>query len=143
MKKTIALLITVIFSSLTFAQQQNITDDELSKFADAYQQVRMINQSSQQKMMKAVTDEDLTVQRFNLINQAELNPDKEVEATEEELESYQVAIEAVETIQENVQAQLQTKIKETGLTLERFQQIANQLKSDKELQQRLSNLMQG
>jgi len=143
MKKTIALLIMVFITTLTVAQEKNITDDELNKFAEAYQHVRTINQSSQQKMMKAVTDEDLTVERFNLINQAEQNPNKEVEATDDELKKYQVAMESVETIQQNVQAQLQTKIKEAGLTLERFQQIANQMKTDQNLQQRLSALMQG
>jgi hypothetical protein len=93
--------------------------------------------------MKAVTDEDLTVERFNLINQSEQDPNKEVEATTDELEKYDAALEAVENIQKNIQTQLQSKIKEAGLSLERFQQIANKMKSDKALQQRLSKLMQG
>jgi len=143
MKKTIAFLIMVCITTLTVAQEKNITDDELNKFAEAYQHVRTINQSSQQKMMKAIADENLTVERFNLINQAEQNPNKDVEATDDELKKYQAAMESVETIQQDVQAQLQTKIKEAGLTLERFQQIANQMKSDKALQQRLANMMQG
>jgi hypothetical protein len=141
MKKTFTLLV-LLFTSIIFSQN-NISDDELNKFAEAYQQVRMVNQSSQQKMMKAVTDEDLTVERFNLINQAEQNPNKDVEASTEELKKYNAALEAVESIQETVEAQLQTKIKESGLTLERFQQIANQMKNSKELQQRLASLMQG
>ncbi len=141
MKRTITLLFIAI-TSIGFAQQK-VTDDELNKFAEAFQQVRMINQSSQQKMMKAVTDEDLTVERFNLINQAEQDPNKEIEASADELEKYQAAIEAVENIQESVQTQLQSKIKASGLSLERFQQIANQLRNDQELQQRLSSLMQG
>jgi hypothetical protein len=103
----------------------------------------MINQSSQQKMMTAVKDEDLTVERFNLINKADQNPNKEVKATNEELEKYNAALEDIEKIQENVKAQLQTKIKEAGLSLQRFQQIANMMREDKALQQRLSSLMQG
>lgn len=143
-KRKITLVFVFLFSAMmTFAQNNKITDDELQKFADAYQQVRLINQSSQQKMMEAISDEDLTVKRFNLINQSEQNPNKEVEATDEEFENYQAAMEAVESIQQNVQAQLQTKIQEAGITLERFQQIANQMKNDKALQQRLASLMQG
>ena len=69
MKRTITLLF-IASTSFGFAQQQ-ITDEELNKIAKAYQQIRMINQSSQQKMMKVLIDEDLTVERFNLINQSE------------------------------------------------------------------------
>lgn len=83
-------LLFIAFTSIGFAQQK-ITDDELNKFADAYQEVRMVNQSSHQKMMKAVTDENLTVKRFNLINQAELDLNKELEATTEELEKYRAS----------------------------------------------------
>lgn len=142
-KRTIILMFILLFSAITIAQNNNITDDELQKFADAYQQVRLVNQSSQQKMMKAVTDENITVKRFNLINQAEQNPNKELEVTDDELTKYQAAMESVETIQEKVQTQLQSKIQDSGLTLERFQEIANKMKSDKALQQRLSALMQG
>lgn len=143
MKFTLTLLLSILMSHLTFAQQKKITDVELNKFADAYQQVRMINQSSQQKMMTAVKDEDLTIERFNLINKADQNPNKEVKATTEELEKYDAALEAIEEIQENVKAQLQTKIKDAGLSLQRFQQIANMMREDKALQQRLASLMQG
>ncbi len=141
MKRTITLLF-IALTSFGLAQEK-ISDEELNKFAEAYQQVRMINQSSQQKMMKAVTNEDLTVERFNLINQANQDPNKDVEATTAELEKYDAALEAVENIQAKVQSQLETKIKDSGLSLERFQQIANKMRQDKELQQRLAGLMQG
>jgi hypothetical protein len=125
------------------AQNQDISDQELKQFADAFQQVRMLNQSSQQKMIKAVQDEDLTVERFNLINQAEQNPNKKVEATDDELKKYKLAMQSVEAIQTEVQKQLETKIQDAGLTLERFQKISALLQNNKELQQRLTSLMQG
>ena len=102
----------------------------------------MTNQSSQEKMMKAVKDEELTIERFNLINQAEQNPNKEVETTDDEMKKYQKAMEAVEKIQKNVETELQSKIKEIGLTISRFQEIANKIQSDKALQQRLAETMQ-
>jgi hypothetical protein len=142
MKTMITLLFACLVTSLSIAQEQKITKGELNKFAEAYQEVRLANQTSQQKMMKAVTEEDLSVERFNIINQAEQNPNKEVDATDDELKNYQAAMESVEKIQKDIEMQLQTKIKEAGLTLERFQQIANQMKTDKALQQRLAILMQ-
>ena len=143
MKITITLLLSILMVQSSLAQEKKITDVELNKFADAYQQVKLINQASQQKMIDAVANEDITVERFNLINKADQNPNKEVKATTEELEKYDAALEAIEEIQENVKAQLQTKIKEAGLSLQRFQQIANMMREDKALQQRLSSLMQG
>ncbi|RRO22473.1 DUF4168 domain-containing protein [Flavobacteriaceae bacterium 14752] len=143
MLKTITSLILCFTTTLMVAQNQDISDQELKQFANAFQQVRMINQSSQQKMIKAVQDEDLTVERFNLINQAEQNPNKEVEATDDEFKKYKTAMQSVEALQAEVQKQLESKIKESGLTLERFQQISNLVRSDKSLQQRLTALMQG
>lgn len=143
MLKTITSLILCFTTTLMVAQNQDISDQELKQFANAFQQVRMINQSSQQKMIKAVQDEDLTVERFNLINQAEQNPNKEVEATDDELKKYKTAMQSVEALQAEVQKQLESKIKESGLTVERFQQISNLVRSDKSLQQRLTALMQG
>lgn len=143
MFKTATSLILCFATTLLFAQTQDVTDQELKKFADAFQQVRMLNQSSQQKMMKAVTDEELTVERFNSINQAEQNPNKEVQATDEEYDKYESAMESVEAIQKEIQSQLQTKIKEAGLSLQRFQQISALLQKDQSLQQRLTALLQG
>ncbi len=143
MLKTITSLILCFTTTLMVAQNQDISDQELKQFANAFQQVRMINQSSQQKMIKAVQDEDLTVERFNIINQAEQNPNKEVEATDDELKKYKTAIQSVEALQAEVQKQLQSKIQEAGLSVQRFQQISALLQNNKELQQRLSTLMQG
>ena len=62
----------------------DVSDAELSKFAKAYQGLRMMNQEVNQKMMKTVQDGGLEVQRFNEIHQASQDPNKEVEASEEE-----------------------------------------------------------
>lgn len=143
MIKTITSVILCFTTTLLVAQNQDISDQELKQFANAFQQVRMLNQSSQQKMMKAVTDEHLTVERFNVINQSEQNPNKEVKTTDEELKKYKKAMESVESIQAEIQQQLQSKIEAAGLTFERFQEISALLQKDQSLQQRLRALMQG
>ena len=141
MLKTITTLFLCFTSSLIFAQAQEITDKDLTQFAEAFQQVRFINQSSQQDMVKALEAEGLSVERFNTINQAEQNPNKESDATDEELDKYKSAMESVEGIQAKTQEDLLAKIKASGLSIERYQQIATQLQSDENLQQRLSEIM--
>ena len=141
MLKTITTLFLCFTTSLFFAQNQDISDKELSQFADAFQQVRFINQSSQQDMIKALKDENISVERFNTINQAEQNPNKESDATDDELKKYKSAMKSVENIQVKSQKDLQAKIKESGLSIERYQQIATKIQSDQNLQQRLSEIM--
>ena len=141
MTKIITTLFLCFTTSLFFAQDQDISDKELSQFADAFQQVRFINQSSQQDMIKALKDENISVERFNTINQAEQNPNKESDATDDELKKYKSAMKSVENIQVKSQKDLQAKIKESGLSIERYQQIATKIQSDQNLQQRLSEIM--
>ncbi len=143
MLKTVASLILCFTTSIFMAQNQEISDKELKKFADAYQEVQMANQNSQQEMIKAVEDSDLTVEKFNEINQAEQNPNKEVDASADDLKKYESAMQSVEAIQAQVQKTVESKIKEIGLSMERFQQISTLVQTDEELQQRLTALMQG
>ena len=46
---------------ITTQAQANITTAELSKFADAFQEVQVENQAAQQKMMGIIKDEGLDV----------------------------------------------------------------------------------
>jgi len=141
-KKTMTLILCIT-TSLFFAQEQDISDKELKLFANAFQQVQIINQTTQQEMIKAVENSDMTVEEFNTINKAEQNPNEEVDASDEDLKKYKSAIESVEEIQAKTEQVLQDKIQETGITLERYQQIMTLVQTDQKLQQRLTELMQG
>lgn len=143
MYKTFMSLFLCFTTSMLIAQTQDISDQELQKFGDAFQQVRMLNQNSQQEMIKALEAEGISVDRFNAINQAEQNPNKEVEASDDELKKYESAMASIEEIQSDIQMQMKSKMKEAGIKFERYQQIMTMLQTDKELQQRLAQLMQG
>ena len=130
----------------TMPQQQtvdiDVSDAELSKFAKAYQGLRMMNQQVNQKMMKTVQDGGLEVQRFNEIHQASQDPNKEVEATEEELKKHKAILAEIEGMQGDFQKKMETTIKDQGLTVERYQKLVMALQSDQELQTRLQKMMQ-
>ena len=68
---------------ITTQAQANITTAELSKFADAFQEVQVENQAAQQKMMGIIKDEGLDVQRFTEIQKAQMNPEAEEKGREE------------------------------------------------------------
>ncbi|MDN3594765.1 DUF4168 domain-containing protein [Zunongwangia endophytica] len=130
----------------TQQQQQtvdvDVSDAELSKFAKAYQGLRMMNQQVNQKMMKTVQDGGMDVQRFNEIHQASQDPNKEVEATDEELDQHATILTEIESMQGDFQKKMETTIKDQGLTVERYQKLAMALQSDQELQSRLQKMMQ-
>ncbi len=141
---------TVLGSTAVFAQtlpqqqeQIEVSDTELDKFATAYQGIQVVNQEAQQKMIKTVEDEGFNVQRFNEIHQASITPDQEVDASNEELKKHKKVIGKIEGMQESFQKDMEEVIENEGLTIERYEQVAIALQTDKELQQRLQKIMQG
>ncbi len=137
---------SVTAQSTTMPQQQEkieVSDAELEKFADVFQKMRMMNQQVQQEMMAVVTNEDLELQRFNEIHQAEMDPNKDIETTTEEDKKYKAVVAEIEVIQPKYQKKMQEVITESDLDMERYQQLAMALRSDVELQQRLQEILKG
>ncbi|UZH54203.1 DUF4168 domain-containing protein [Salinimicrobium tongyeongense] len=143
----------IMGSTAAFAQEQQapaqqeqsaeVSDAELTKFVQALQGVQQVAMEAQQKMMQLVQDEGMDFARFNEIHQASVNPEAEVEATSEEKETHKKIIAEFESMQEGLQQQLEEHIKKQGLTMERYEQIAMQVQTDMQLQQRIQQMIQG
>ncbi|MFW5658086.1 MAG: DUF4168 domain-containing protein [Bacteroidota bacterium] len=148
MKKFTSLVLIILISSITgiFAQtnQENeISKKELKQFASAFKKVQVIDQKAQANMVTAVEEEGLEVQRYNEIQQAQQDPDQEVDATPEELNKYETASEELETIREQARQQMHEKIIDEGFSINRYQEIAVAIQNDPELQQKLQEYLQG
>ena len=86
---------TLLFASLAFFvisnglfaqdESQNVSDADLEAFVVIYKEVQTENKKIQQKMAGTIQAEGMEIKRFNEINQANANPNKEIEATTEEL----------------------------------------------------------
>lgn len=124
-------------------QQTEITDAELTKFVKALQGMQMVTQQAQQEMMTLVQKEGMEIQRFNEIHEAAMNPEVKLEATPEEIAKHKEIIAQLETMQADVQQQLEKLITEQGLSLEKYEMIAMKLQSDTQLQQRIQQMLQG
>lgn len=131
----------------TMPQQQQekieVSDAELLKFAEVFQQMRMLNQQAQQEMIQAVEAEELELQRFNEIHQGKMDASKEVETSSTEDEKYEAVLAELQEIQPKYQEKMQSAIADSGLSMERYQQMAMALQSDAELQKRLQEMMKG
>jgi hypothetical protein len=121
----------------TQQQSDDVSDKEIRQFAFSFQGIQQINQQSQQKMVNTVENEGLEVQRFNEINQAENNPDQPGNASDKEMEKYNSCIQQIQVIQNNAQEQMQKKITNEGLSVERYQEIMQLVQKDSKLQMRL------
>ncbi len=144
-KKFAGFLLFFMFTAtslLAQTGQEKVTDAELNKFATVFQQMRMMNQEVQQKMAQTVAEEEMEIQRFNEIHTAQLDPAKEVKTTAEEKEKYEDIVSEIEEVQLDFQKKMEASIKESGLSVERYQQIATRLQTDAELQERLRNSFQ-
>jgi len=145
------ILIFTMAASVAFAQvpqqmpqQQEIdvSDGEINQFASVFVELQSMNQGVQQEMMSAVEEEGIEVQRFNQIMQAQQDPNREVDANEEELQNFAKASQAVEQIQAKVQKEMEKVITKNDLTVQRYQQIMMAVRTDTELGQRLQQKIQ-
>ncbi|TDN81581.1 uncharacterized protein DUF4168 [Salegentibacter sp. 24] len=138
---------TIIAQNQQLPQQQaveiDVSDQELSKFANAYQRIRLVNQKAQQEMVKKVEGSGFEIKRFNEIHQASLDPNTEIEVSADEKEKHKAVVAEIESMQGKFQEQMENAITEQGLEVERYEKIAMALQTDTELQQRLRELMQG
>lgn len=122
--------------------QPEVTDAELQQFAMAFQGLRVINQKAQQEMIGIVQKEGMELKRFNEIQQATMNPEMEVKATDAEKKKHKKIAVKLKKVQLDFQGQMEKTITNTGLSMQRYQEIATQLQKDPELQERLKKVFQ-
>lgn len=139
--KIVFLFVAMIGSFALFAQENEVSDAELTKFANAYQEMQVQNQEVQKVMVKIIEDEGMDVQRFSAIQQASMDPNQKVEATESEMRMHDNAIAKMQKMQPEIEKKVTQKIVATGLTMERFEALAMVIQNDQGLQQRLQTIL--
>lgn len=140
--KHILSLLTVLLLPLTAVHaQDNISDEELDKFADAVMAVQINNQQAQQEMIAIIQDEGLEIDRFVELQEAAENPEIDSKATEKEIEQFNTSIEKIDKIQPELEKRAEEGIKTAGLSTDRFQELAAMVQQDETLQQRFQTLI--
>ncbi len=124
------------------ANPEAISDDELRQFVSAAQQVQVLGQGIQQEMADAVQREGLDVRRYSEIQIAEQDPNQSADATPQEMAQYEKAFQSVAEIQQTAQQEMEERIEAEGLTIDRYQMIADRLQQDPALQQKFQTIQQ-
>lgn len=152
--KTFALLslIAIFFfigtATLNAQQMQqqlktDYTDDELEQFVETVLEVMPLQNESEEKMIGEIEDRGLTVEQFNEILSQLENPQVEVTASEEEVKAFEEAIEEVQNIQMNYQMRINSVIEDNDMTMEEYEMIVMAYQQDRQLQERIDQLIQG
>ena len=135
--KMLSLLFFMMIGTSTLMAQADVTNEEVEKFAVTFQKMRMLNQEAQKELSEVISSEGMEVSRFNTLYQAQMDPETEADFTEDEEQKFNVIIEELNKRQTVLRAKVEDMIKENGLTMERYEQIGNQLQNDAALQERV------
>ena len=121
----------------------DVSDDEIQQIVQAIELMDPIQMEAQEKIEEAVQAENITAERFQQLMMAMQNPQMadEVDMTDEEMEKIQTLQPKLMEIQGEAQQEMMEKIEESGLTVERFQQINMGAQQDPELMQRLEEAL--
>ena len=144
MRKVTFLLSIILLSSVSIIAQTNskevskkVSDSELASFAEVFKEVQEISQESQNKMVKAIQDEGLDLQRYNAIARAQQSGNKELEVSGDEIEKIKAINSKLIEIESETKKTLEKKVSANNLTLERYQEIMGLVQNDEKLQIKL------
>ena len=141
-KKVSLFLFSLVFiSSSLIAQDSEVSDADMKLFASAFQQVQAVNQQVQNKMVGAIQEEGLDIQKFNEIQQASQAEGEESDISEEDMAKYQKSIQAIQAVQQEAQQQMKKAIEESGLAVEKYQNIMRAVQEDPAIQAKLQEIL--
>ena len=125
------------------AKADTVTDAELENFVEATKEVQMMRQELQLEMQNMIKDEGMEVQRFQKIMQSQQNPQAagNVEVTEEEQEIINKIQPKLQEMGQKAQQEQISVIEDNDLTLQRYQQIAQTIRSNPAMMQKVQKMM--
>lgn len=157
-KKTAGLLVfcLVLLSTTVIAQQEpqmqpeettdsireDFTEKELESFVKANEKIIQIQQESEQKIVKAIEDEGLSVERFTEILEAQQNPGKDVNASAEELQSFNKAAQVIITEGQKAQMQLLETLQQEGIDVDTYHDILYAYQQSPNVQDKIHKIEQ-
>lgn len=123
------------------AIREDFSDDELKSFVKANEKVMAIQMESEQKLIKAIEDEGLTVERFNEILEQQRDPTRGSETSADELASFNNAAQMILDENEKIEKQMATSVEEEGIDIATYKQIMIAYQQRPDLQVRVHEIL--
>lgn len=123
--------------------QEDFSDEELEQFVDVYVQAAEIQQKNESQMIQAIEEEDMDINRFNEILMARQNQQnvEEIDATAEEMASFNSAAEKIMAVQQEAQAEIEQLI-ESEMGSQKYQQIVMAYQQSPEVQEKVNQMLE-
>ncbi len=137
------LIMFTIFGGNLFAQEkkQIVSDAKLSNFVTAFDNLEAASKEAQQKMVLVVEAEGLDMKRFNEIHIGYINTNIQSDATPEELEKHNRAMDKIQKMQEELQNKMDDIVKNSGLSIKEYQGIATEMQTNLILRDRYKKMV--
>ncbi|WP_186753837.1 DUF4168 domain-containing protein [Echinicola salinicaeni] len=154
MKKINLLSIASVFAFMFFALQgtafaqgaaveNDFTDEDYEKFVAINVAIIPVQQELQGKMVKAIQDEGLDINRFQELARAQQSGNiKDASDDPAELAKFNQAGQKVMEMQKGVQAKVQEMIQEEELSVQTFQRMSMAYNQDQKVKKKIDTLMQ-
>jgi len=121
--------------------RDDFSDDELKSFVKANEKVMGIQMEGEQKMIKAIEDEGLTLDRFNQILEEQRDPQRGTETSPEELKSFNNAAQVILEENAKIEKQMTSSIEEEGIDIETYKQIMVAYQQNTNIQSRVNKMV--
>lgn len=108
----------------------DIVEDELRQFAEGMQQIRSINEDTQEEMLSALEESGLDLQQYREMSQKVQSPDAQEDVTAQERQQLQQANQTLQQISQEAEQKQSEIIQNSGLEPERFQEIFVAVRQD-------------
>ena len=154
-KLTSVLTALLLLGAFSFAQAQDmpmeqqpaepieVSDEELEEWVGIYVGVQELDQQFQMQLPQVLEDAGIEIEKFQEIMQSqEMGQSRdEIEATSEEWESFDAAMDEIEEMQEEIEEEMQEHVEDEGMEWERYEEIMMGIQQDPELMEKAEELI--
>jgi hypothetical protein len=125
-------------------QQSSVSESELESFVAALQDVQSIRQDMADDTQQAVSDSPLEQQRFEELYRSQQGGQEPSQApSNAESEQFQELMAQIQQIQQQSNEQMVEAVQDEGLSVQRFNQIAQAIQQDQQLQEQFREMHGG
>ena len=126
------------------AQEDNaLSEKDMEQFAEVFIDIQAISEDAREGMVAALDEVGMSVDRFNEIQQMAQDPSSDLTLSDEEEEQLNQANQSIQGIQMDAQQKMQQAILDNGMSVEKYQEIAMQVQTNPDLQQKIQAIMMG
>lgn len=122
--------------------REDFSQNELESFVKVNEKILRIQEESEQKMLQAIETEGMSLERFTEILESQRNPERETNASEAELASFNKAAQFIINESQKTQMQLVATLEEEGIDVNTYHDILYAYQQSPNVQDRIHRIEQ-